>query len=115
MANNTYSETAISATLIILLVAILNPFHLWMPDMLHMMMLAAALVVFGFFAAFVLRERATDERESTHRMLAGRAAFLAGTAALIAAIVYQSYLDQLDVWLVFVLVVMVISKIGARF
>ena len=78
-------------------------------------MLAAAFVVFGFFAAFVLREKATDERESTHRMLAGRAAFLMGTATLIIAIVYQSYIDKLDVWLVLVLVVMIVSKMGAHF
>ena len=115
MINNTYGETTISVVLVALLIALVNPFHFWMPDMLHMMMLAAALVIFGFFAAFVVRERASDERESTHRMLAGRIAFLTGTATLIAAIVYQSYLDTLDIWLVFVLVVMVLSKIAARF
>ncbi len=115
MANNTFSEGAVSAILVILLVAIANPYHLWMPNMLHLTMLAITLVVFGLLAAFVLREGAVDERESTHRMLAGRTAFLTGTATLIAGIVYQSYFDILDIWLVLVLVVMVMAKITARF
>lgn len=114
MVNNLYKEILVSATLVILLVAILNPLHLWMPDMVHMMMLAAALIIFAVFAAFILRERATDEREGVHKMHAGRIAFLCGAAVLIVGIVYQSYIGQLDNWLVVVLVVMVISKIGAH-
>ena len=114
MINNTYGETTISVVLVVLLIALVNPFHFWMPDMLHMMMLAAALIVFAVFAAFILRERSTDEREGVHKMLAGRIAFLVGAAALIVGIVYQSYIDQLDNWLVVVLVVMIVSKIGAH-
>ena len=114
MVNNSYKEISVSAALVILLVAILNPLHLWMPDMLHMFMLAAALVVFAMFAAFILREHAADEREGVHRMHAGRIAFLVGAGTLIAGIVYQSYIDRLDNWLVVVLVAMVISKIVAH-
>ena len=97
-----------------LLVALANPMHLWMPDMAHMAMLGGAVVIFGIFAAFVLRESAADEREGTHRMFAGRAAFLAGTASLLLGIVYESYYDTLDTWLVAVLVIMVVTKIAAR-
>ena len=114
MVNNSYKEISISVALVVLLVAILNPLHLWMPDMLHMMMLAAALIVFAVFSAFILRERIADEREGVHRMHAGRIAFLIGAAALVVGIVYQSYIDQLDNWLVVVLVLMVISKIIAH-
>ena len=114
MVNNSYKEIAVSVALIVLLIAILNPLHLWMPDMMHMMMLAAALVIFAVFAAFILRERITDERDGAHRMHAGRIAFLVGAGALVAGIVYQSYIDQLDNWLVVVLVAMVISKIVAH-
>lgn len=111
MANRSLKEISISAVLIALLVGILNPFHLWMPDMLHMMMLAGALVVFGLFAAFILREKITDERDGVHRMFAGRVAYLVGTASLLLGIVYQSYADNLDNWLVVTLVIMVLAKV----
>ena len=115
MTKNDLKQTATAGVLILLLVLILNPSHFWMPTMAHMMLLGAAVVVFGLFASFILRERAGDEREGIHRMLAGRAAFLSGAGLLTIAIIYQSYTDTLDVWLVAVLVAMILAKIGVRF
>ena len=115
MKNNNLPETVLSGILIALLVAILNPLHWWMPNMVHLAMLAGTIVVFSIFAAFVFRERAADEREGVHRMLAGRAAFLSGSALLIIGILYQSYSGTLDVWLVVTLVGMLLAKVGARF
>jgi hypothetical protein len=115
MKNNNLQETVVACILIVLLVAILNPFNWWMPTMLHMAMLAGALVAFSAFAIFVFRERVIDEREDVHRMLAGHAAFLFGAAVLIVGILYQSYMHVLDVWLIVVLVGMVLAKVGARF
>jgi hypothetical protein len=106
-------ETIIASVLIVLLVVIVNPFHLWMPTMLQMLVLIGILAAFSLFAAFVLRERVTDEREGLHRMLAGRTAFLAGAAVLTIAIIAQELQGALDVWLVVALVVMVLAKIGA--
>lgn len=114
MKNNSNKEILAAGALILLLVLLINPFHFWMPSMAHMSLLAGAVVVFGLFSSFVLREQAADEREDIHRMFADRVAFLAGVSMLIAGIIYQSYLDMLDVWLVAVLVVMVIAKIGSR-
>ncbi len=114
MKNNLKIEVVISLILIVLTILLLNPFHLWMPDMLHMMMLALTLVMFAFFAIFILREKVEDEREVVHRMLSGRVAFLTGSALLTIGIVAQSLQDSVDVWLVIVLVAMVLSKIVTR-
>lgn len=115
MTKNDLKQTATAGVLILLLVLILNPFHFWMPTMAHMMLLGAAIGVFGLFASFMLREDAGDEREGIHRMLAGRAAFLTGSALLILGIMYQSYSHELDMWLVIVLVGMLLVKVGTRF
>jgi uncharacterized membrane protein YgdD (TMEM256/DUF423 family) len=85
-----------------------------MPNMAHMAMLAAAIVAFGAFAAFVLREGIGDERENVHRMFAGRVAFLAGSGILLFAIIFQSLKESLDPWLVVGLLVMILAKVGAR-
>ena len=110
MANNTTREIGVAVVLIGLFLALLNPFHLWMPTMLHMIMLALGIGAFGAYAIFVMREKAADERDGVHRMHSGRIAFLVGAGALVAGIIYQSYIDQ-----IFVLVLMVIAKIGAHF
>ena len=114
MKNNLKVEIGISSVLVVLTVLLLNPFHFWMPNMVHMVMLALTLVIFALFAIFILREKIQDEREVVHRMLSGRVAFLTGGALLTIAIVVQSLQDAVDVWLVIVLVAMVLSKLITR-
>lgn len=104
------SATALAAATMLLL----NPFGFWMPSMAHMAVLAAAVAAFGAFVAFVLRERAVDERDIAHRSAAGRAAFLAGSAVLLAGIIVEGVQDALDPWLVVALLAMVIAKVGFR-
>ncbi|MBI3573991.1 hypothetical protein HY090_02990 [Candidatus Kaiserbacteria bacterium] len=115
MTKNDLKQTITAGGLVLLLILILNPYHFWMPTMAHMTLLGAAVVAFGLFASFMLRENAADERDGVHRMLAGRAAFLSGVGLLTIAIIYQSYTNTLDVWLVATLVVMILAKIGVRF
>jgi hypothetical protein len=107
-------ESGAAVILLVLLVLLINPYHVWMPDMVHMMAVTALLLVFGFFASIILREGARDEREGTHRMYAGRTAFLVGSLLLIAGICYQSIQGALDVWLPIILVAMILAKIGSR-
>jgi len=114
MKNNFKIEIVISLILIVLTVLLLNPFNFWMPNMIHMIMLALTLVVFAFFAIFILREKVQDERDAVHRMLSGRVAFLAGSALLTIGIIAQSLKGTVDVWLVVVLVAMVLSKLITR-
>ncbi len=114
MKNNLKIEVVVSLVLVVLTVLLLNPLHFWMPNMMHMMMLALTLVVFAFFAVFILREKVLDERDAAHRMLSGRVAFITGSTLLTIGIVVQSLQDAVDVWLVIVLVTMVLSKLITR-
>jgi len=112
MKNNIFSgELIASFVLIAILILLFNPLGLWMPNGLSMMMLLGLIVVFAVFASFVWKEKARDERESMHRMFAGRVAFLAGSGTLVLAIVVESFQHALDFWLVLTLVVMVITKV----
>jgi hypothetical protein len=111
---NNIKEIITTVCLAGMAVLLLNPFGFWMPDMMLMFMLAAALALFGLFASFILREGSGDEREGFHRTLAGRNAFLAGSAVLTLGIVVQGYSHAVDPWLVIVLVVMVSVKIITR-
>jgi hypothetical protein len=111
---NNIKETIVTVSLIALAVLLLNPFHFWMPDMMVVGILAVALVVFGIFASFVLREQTVDERDESHKTIAGRNAFLAGSAILMLGIVIQGYSHDVDPWLVIALIVMILVKITTR-
>ncbi len=113
---NNHSQEIITATILIgLAFLLLNPWDFWMPNMMLVSLLALALVVFAFFASFILRERPFDERDEAHRTLAGRAAFLVGSGVTILGIIVQAISHSVDPWLVFVLSSMVVVKIGTRF
>ncbi len=114
MKSNLIKETTVAVLLIILLELILNPFHFWMPSMMLVSILVAAVVIFSLFASLILREKVSDEREGIHRMLAGRNAFLTGAIISIIGIVIQSFSHHVDPWLVITLVAMVIVKLATR-
>ncbi|MBI5645113.1 hypothetical protein HY970_03375 [Candidatus Kaiserbacteria bacterium] len=95
-------------------VLLVNPYELWMPSKAYMVILAAAVVVFGLFSVFILAEKAGDERDHEHRGFAGRVAFLLGGAILLAGIIVQTLAHDLDPWLVAALTGMVVGKTLAR-
>jgi len=103
------AESAISLSLVALLVLILDPFG-FMPSSFLMMIEVMLIVLFGIFASFVWHERVRDEREELHRMRADRGAFLAGSGVLLLAILYESFYHMLDSWLVVALVLMLLAK-----
>jgi len=107
-------EMVSAGVLLLSAVLLVNPLQLWMPTMLHMIMLAVVVAAFGVIAVFVVFERVVDERDDAHRSLAGRAAFLVGSAILLMGIVVQTFAHTLDPWLVVALLGMVVAKIGAR-
>ena len=81
--------------------------------MLVMTCLAILFVAFVLFAIFVWKEKAADEREQVHRMLAGRVAFLTGSSILVLGIIVQEMQGKLDKWLVYSLVGMIVAKVVA--
>ena len=114
MENNFLQEIIVSSILIVLLILFINPFELWMPPMLLMMMVLGLVVVFAIFASFIWRESSRDERESLHKMIAGRIAFLAGAGVLVTAIIVQNLKHELDIWVVLTLGTMILAKIIAH-
>jgi cell division protein FtsW (lipid II flippase) len=115
MKNNTpIKEIAIVVILVVVLFTLLNPLHWWMPTMMLASLLIVALVVFGLFAVFIMQEQFVDERESHNGIMAGRAAFIAGTAVLTIGIVFQSTTHHVDPWLFITFVIMVLVKLITR-
>ncbi len=108
---NNFLEILTTVGLVLIAVLLLNPFDFWMPQMMVVGLLVIALVLFGVFAIFILREKTIDERDAVHKTLAGRNAFLAGSAVLILGIVVEGYTHTVDSWIVGALVVMVSTKI----
>lgn len=108
---NNLQEYVIGGVLIILLLLLLNPFSLWMPDTLLMMVVAGLAIVFALFAGFMWREQAQDEREELLRHHASRMAYLVGAGALVLAVIVQSFQHDIDPWILVALGVMILAKV----
>lgn len=115
MKNNLVIESFVGLALVGLLVLLINPMHFWMPDMAHETAVVGLIIVFGLYSAFVMREKARDERDVLHRMLAARAAFFVGTFLMTIGIFVGAQKDAIDLWLVAALVGMILTKIATRF
>ncbi len=107
-------DSTVFTSFIIALIFLVNPFGLWMPTMMHMLVLGIFIASLLFFIALFWKERVVDEREAAHSLFAGRVAFISGILTAAVAIVVQSIRHEIDVWLAIVLCVMVISKYCAR-
>ena len=110
MREDLLQEIIVSLIIIVLIVALLNPFSFWMPDMILVLMIVGLLVSFSIFASFIWKESVKDERENLHRLVAGRIAFLVGSGTLVAAIAIEGISHKVDVWLVIVLGSMILAK-----
>jgi len=105
----------ISAILILgIAVLFLNPGNLAMPDTMVSMLIVAFIVSFLTFAAYLFREKSSDERESMHILTAGRISYLVGVGTLIFGIIMQALKHEIDPWLVVALCAMVFSKLLSR-
>lgn len=115
MTKNTYMQLTSAVAVLVLAILLLNPFHLWMPGMAQMAMLGCLLVAFAILSIYLLQEKGGDEREATHRMLAGRVAFFIGSLILVIGIAIESMHGTPNMWLVLSLSGMILGKVGARF
>ena len=112
MEKDTKNEIFVAVVFIILVLLFLNPFGLWMPDMLVYMMIAGVAILFALFAGFVWKEKARDEREQLHKMIASRLAYLVGVGVLVLGVAVQGFtMAHVDPWLLIALLAMILGKI----
>ena len=114
MKNNFWKEIITALVLIVLLALLWIFTHVVMPRAIIVTTLGGIVIVFALFAVFILREKARDEREGYHRLIAGRTAFLSGCFVSIVGIFFETLNHMIDIWLVATLVAMVLVKIGSR-
>ena len=92
----------------------LNSSSLSMPMSVQSTLILALLLAFIRFAAFIFKEKSSDEREDVHVQKAGRISYLVGVGVLVVGLIYQALNHEIDSWLVFALCAMVFSKIIFR-
>ncbi len=93
---------------------LVNPTDILMPQNMHMMMLVSIIIIAAIFSAFVIAEGRGDERENSHRALAGRVAFLIGALVMVIGITVQTLHNEIDPWLLLALLAMITGKVIAR-
>lgn len=107
-------EITASLILVVILAVFLTPTKLLMPNSGDLMLAVLMVLCFFVFSAFIWKERSSDERENLHRLNAGRVSFLVGTSALVLGILLQSFRHDIDPWLIYTLVAMILAKVVSR-
>ncbi len=101
--------------LIALLMLLTDPFMYWMPSMNTTLTLLGVTIIMLAFAGFVIKEEAGDERETMHRMNAGRIAYLLGLGSLTVGLLVEGISHgEINPWISLALGIMVTSKLAAR-
>lgn len=107
-------ETISAVTILGIAILFLNPGHLTMPDTIVSMLIVALIISFLTFAAYLFREKSSDEREAVHILTAGRISYLVGVGTLIIGVILQALKHDIDPWIVIALCAMVFSKLLSR-
>lgn len=110
----TIIEVIVAFLLMALLILFLSPIDLLMPMTTGSMSILLIAVLFLIFSALVFREKSRDERENILRMNAGRISFLTGSVIAIIGILFQSVSHNIDPWLVYTVIGMILAKTAAR-
>lgn len=114
MKHKYLAEIGITVILLGILGALLLPTSLLMPMSSDMMLIIGLIVTFFIFSSFFWKEQAGDEREHLHRLFAGRVSFFIGTAVLVVGIFFQSLSHNIDPWLIYALIGMIVGKLLTR-
>ena len=107
-------EILVSLLLGVLLILFLSPIDFLMPMTTCAMSILLVAVLFMVFSALVFREKSRDERENFLKMNAGRISFLSGSVIAVIGILYQSTTHNIDPWLVYTLIGMILAKTTTR-
>jgi hypothetical protein len=113
MKNNILTSIVTLGALVCLFL-LTDPFMVLMTTPLQMLVLLIASLLLALIVAFVITEKATDERDHLHRMEAGRAGYSAGLVVLIVALVVQGLSHHIDMWISATIAVMLLTKFGTR-
>ncbi len=87
---------------------------LTMPETTNAMIVVVMIVSFLAFVAFVFKEKSLDERESIHILKASRISYLVGVGVLVFALIIQTLMHSIDIWIVYAIIAMVVSKLVTR-
>ncbi len=106
-----YRNILVPIVVVALATVFLDPFMVLMPESMVYGLLALLFITFVAYASLLWRETANDEREVILRAFAGRAAYMAGSSALVIGIIYQAHFaHHVDPFLVITLAIMTIAK-----
>lgn len=110
MTKKIINEISVTLILALLIIILLDLFPFWMPGPVAMIVLLALVLVYIVYAVFMWREKSQDEREDYHKLVASRRAWLSGSSVLIVAVLVQGINHDIDPWILYALLAMIIAK-----
>lgn len=115
MKHHNLATWLLLCTLVVTYLFHTNPFDLWMPDMVGMVLTSIFCIALFVYTSLFWKEAPRDERELEHSRIADRYAYIAANIALITAIAVSMIHHQNDFWLVTIALGMNTVKILSQY
>lgn len=107
-------EIVISVILIIILISFLKISQLTMPMNIEFSLIVFLIILFLAYTTNIWKELPRDERDEQHQLKAGRTSYLIGAGVLTLGAIYQLTQHEVDPWLIFSLIIMILVKVISR-
>lgn len=111
---NPYLQSIVTLLALASLLLLADPFMNLMPTPAQMAVLLLVAILLSLSVAFVLTEKAEDEREELHRLEAGRIGYSCGLVVLIIALIVQGLAHDIDIWIIGATAAMLMAKVVVR-
>lgn len=104
-------EVVIVSSFFILLLTLLNPFGLELPEPVALLIMAAAMLVFSVWVAFVWHQESEPYMARSHSFFAHKGAYIGAATLLLVGVVVESFSLSVNPWPVWALSMLVAGKV----
>lgn len=111
MKKTIFAESVLLAILSVLLVLLVNPFHIVMKLMLSAGVIALLVILYLVKFFIIWREKPQDERDLEHRLKSSWASYSSVSVLLFVGVIVEALSGGVDIWLIVALTGMFISKL----
>lgn len=113
MKKTIFAEAVLLGLLSLMLLLLLNPFHIMMKLMVSSAVLGALVILYVIKFFLIWREKPQDERDLQHRFQSSWTSYSVVSVILFTGVVVESLSGGVDVWLVAAIAGMFLSKLAS--
>lgn len=111
MKKTIFAESILLGILSLMLLLLLNPFHVMMKLMVSSLVLGALIGLYVVKFFLIWREKPQDERDLQHRFQSSWTSYTIVSLLLFTGVIVESLQGSVDIWLIVAIAGMFLSKL----